>query len=85
MAETQNKSALPKYRKINATTYQMTHVDESFEVRCVVKQEDGWLWSYWEGDDVALENPIAAWFLLDRRWEVDFVAEFSCTLEGQTD
>ena len=63
----------------------MMRGDESFEGSCVVKQEDGWLWSYWEGDDVALENPIAGWFLLERRWEVDFVAELSCAHEGQTD
>jgi hypothetical protein len=41
----------------------MTRVDESFEGRCVVKQEDGRLWSYGEGYDAAMENPIAAWFL----------------------
>ena len=57
-------------RKINATTYQMTRLDESFEGRCVVKQEDRQLWSYGEGDDAAMENPIAAWFL-EQRWEVD--------------
>ena len=49
--------------KINATNYQMKRVDESFEVCCVVKQEDGRLWSYGEGYDAAMENPIAAWFL----------------------
>jgi hypothetical protein len=42
---------------------QMTHADESFEGRCVVKQEDGQLWSYGEGYDAAMENPIAAWIL----------------------
>ena len=42
----------------------MMHVDESFEGSCVVKQEDGRLWSYGEGDDAAMENPIAAWFLV---------------------
>ncbi len=62
----------------------MTRVDESLEGWYVVKQEDGRLWSYGEGDDAAIENPIAAWFL-ERRWEVDFVAEFSCAHEGQTD
>jgi hypothetical protein len=62
----------------------MTHVDESYEERCVVKQEDGRLWSYGDGDDAAMENPIAAW-ILEWRWEVGFVAEFSCALEGQTD
>jgi hypothetical protein len=60
----------------------MMHVDESFEGSCVVKQEDGRLWSYGEGDDAAMENPIAAWFL-EPQWEVDFVADYSCTLKGR--
>jgi hypothetical protein len=42
----------------------MTHVDKSFEGRCVVTQEDGRLvWSSGEGDDAAMENPIATWIL----------------------
>ena len=34
----------------------------------MVRQEEGRLWSYREGDDAAMENPIAAW-LMERRWK----------------
>ncbi len=70
-------------RKINATTYQMTRVDESFEGRWVVRQEEGRLWSY--GGRWCSDGKSHCGVVDGAAMEVGLVTEFSCALEGQTD
>ena len=49
----------------------------------MVRQEEGRLWSYREGDDAAMENPIVAWLMERRAMEVGLVTELFSYLKGR--